>query len=185
MGTSHAQNQAAKDGNESVVSPSSVSPLPCIGNEGSEAHPPIRKVRGLTPPEQELEEISFPLMEAEEERLFDLQLAQNRKPRQQLRGEAQGLENTVKALKQHIQNQIKHMNMDKEEKYRFGAQCRHFAAVIRMVPDGMVNETLLEATPFTMCGYKKAMYEHASEEVRMAREALARKEELDGCRIRA
>jgi hypothetical protein len=119
-GTSHAQNQAAKDGNENVVAPSYASPLPCTGKEGSEAHPPIRKVRGLSPPEQELEETSFPLMEAEEDRLFDLQLAQNRKPRQQLRDEIQGLESTVKALKQHIQNQIKHMNMDKEEKYRLG-----------------------------------------------------------------
>ena len=38
-GTSHAQNQAAKDGSESVVSLSSVSLLSCTGNEGNEAHP--------------------------------------------------------------------------------------------------------------------------------------------------
>ena len=61
-GTSHAQNQAAKDGNENVVSPSYASPLPFTGKEGSEAHPPIRRVRGLSPPEQELGEMDFPLM---------------------------------------------------------------------------------------------------------------------------
>ena len=74
----------------------------------------------MSPLEQALEETSFPLMEAEEERLYDLQIAQRRKLKQQLRDEIQGLESTVKALKQHIQNQIKHMNMDKEEKYRLG-----------------------------------------------------------------
>ena len=48
-GTSHAQDQASTDGGENFVSLSSVSLLSCTDNEGNEAHPPIRKVRGLTP----------------------------------------------------------------------------------------------------------------------------------------
>ena len=52
--------------------------------------------------------------------------------------------------------------------------------MIRMLPDGMVNEALLEATPFTMGSFEEAMYEHRGDEitrrVQLAKEALARKE---------
>ena len=51
-----------------------------------------------------------------------------------------------------------------------------------MLPDGMVNKALLEATPFTMCSFENAVYEHTSRgdeitrRVQLAKEALARKE---------
>ena len=52
--------------------------------------------------------------------------------------------------------------------------------MIRMLPDGMVNEALLEATPFTMGSFEDAMYEHRGDEItrriQLAKEALARKE---------
>ncbi len=48
-GTSHAQDQAAQERSDCVVPLPAASLLPCTGNEGNEAHPPIRKVRGLTP----------------------------------------------------------------------------------------------------------------------------------------
>ncbi len=68
------------------------------------------------------------------------------------------------------------MNVVKDEKYVLGQQCRWFVSLIRMLPDGMVNEALLEATPFTMRSLERAMDEHAGEEAQMAREALARME---------
>ncbi len=51
-GTSHAQDQTAQIGSDCVASLSAAPLLPCTGNEGNEAHPPIRRVRGLTPPPQ-------------------------------------------------------------------------------------------------------------------------------------
>jgi hypothetical protein len=64
-GTSHAQDQAAQVRSDSVV-PFSVAPLlPSTGKEGNEAHPPIRKVRGLTPPAPEAEGENSPQSEAE------------------------------------------------------------------------------------------------------------------------
>ncbi len=51
-GTSHAQDQAAQVGSDSVVSFSAVPLLPSTGKESNETHPPIRKIRGLAPPDQ-------------------------------------------------------------------------------------------------------------------------------------
>ncbi len=51
-GTSHAQDQAAQVGSDGVVSFSAAPLLPSIGKERNEAHLPIRKIRGLTPPDQ-------------------------------------------------------------------------------------------------------------------------------------
>jgi hypothetical protein len=48
-GTSHAQDQTAQIESDGVVPLSSASLPPCRGNEGKETHPPIRRVRGLTP----------------------------------------------------------------------------------------------------------------------------------------
>jgi hypothetical protein len=179
-GTSHAQDQAAKDGSENFVSLSSVSLLSCTDKEGNEAHPPIRKVRGLTPPIQDLEEQSFPLMDAEEDRLLELELGQIRRTRRQLKDEVQGLDSTVKALKQHIRNQAKVMESDKQVRIRLESQCRKFAGLLRMLPDGIVDEALIEASLFTTAAnYAEAMYEHASEEVRMTRAAQEKRKNLE------
>lgn len=67
-GTSHAQDQGKEvhvilqrpDGSDSVVPFSAVSlPIPA-GKEESEAHPPIRSVRGFTPPGKSPEETRSP-----------------------------------------------------------------------------------------------------------------------------
>jgi hypothetical protein len=86
-GTSHAQDQAAQVGSDCVVSLSAAPLLPCTGNEGNEAHPPIRKVRGLTPPNQEAEGVNFSQSESEGDLSFERLQFQNRKPKRQLRNE--------------------------------------------------------------------------------------------------
>jgi hypothetical protein len=78
-GTSHAQ--AAQVGSDSVVPFSVASLLPSTGKEGNEAHPPIRKVRGLTSPAPEAEGENSPQSEAECDPELELLLAQNRKTR--------------------------------------------------------------------------------------------------------
>ena len=178
-GTSHAQDQASADGGESFVSVSSVSLLSFTGNEGNEAHPPIRKVRGLTPPTQDWEEQDLPLMDAEADRLFDLELGVLHKTRKQLRNEVQGLENTITALKQHVQNQAKVMETDKKERDRLRIRCERFAGLLRLLPDGLVDEALIEKSYFSDESYARAMYEHCSEEVRLERAAQARRKKLD------
>ncbi len=58
-GTSHAQDQAAQVGSDSVVSFSAAPLPPSTGKEKNEAHPPIRTVRGLTSPNQRRRERKF------------------------------------------------------------------------------------------------------------------------------
>jgi hypothetical protein len=168
-GTSHAQDQAAQERSVGVVPLSATSPLPCTGNEAMEAHPPIRKVRGLTPPRDEANEDDFPLMDAEDDKELERVLAQNRRTRKQLKEENVTLTDTVKALKQHIVSQAKCKEMDDYEKSRLRDQCRYFAAVLRQIPSTIVDENVISKTPFTQRTYEDAMYEHESVEVRMAR----------------
>jgi hypothetical protein len=79
-GTSHAQDQAAQEKSVGIVPLSATSPLPCTGIEAMETHPPIRKVRGLTPPIEDV----YPLMEAEEDKQLERECDQIKRPRKQL-----------------------------------------------------------------------------------------------------
>ncbi len=130
-GTSHAQDQAAQERSVGAVPLSAASPLPCTGNEAKEAHPPIRKVRGLTPPMEEAKEDDFPHWDAETEQELEHTLAQNRRSRKQLQEENATLTGTVKALKQHIASQAKSMRLEDYERSRLSDQCRHFVRVLK------------------------------------------------------
>ncbi len=84
-GTSHAQDQAAQVGSNSVVSFSAAPLLPSTCKDKDEAHPPIRTVRGLTHPDQEAEGENSPSSEADHDPELELLLAQARKTRKQLK----------------------------------------------------------------------------------------------------
>ncbi len=71
-------------------------------------------------------------------------------------------EEAVKALKQHIGSQANSIASEKTEKGRLLAQCQKLAALVRLLPSGMVDEDMISETPFTMISYEAAMYEHAS-----------------------
>ncbi len=87
-GTSHAQVQAAaQERSNCIVSPLAAFLPPCTGKEGDEAHPPIRKVRGLTPPRQEESDGDFPLWDDEIDKEIELKLALRKRTRQQLQEE--------------------------------------------------------------------------------------------------
>ena len=74
--------------------------------------------------EQDVELItSFPLLDAEDERLYDLEAAQRRKLKGQLRDEIKVLESTNKALKQHIQTQSLAISNVKALLYTLKSQC--------------------------------------------------------------
>ncbi len=83
------------------------------------------------------------------------------------------------SLKQHIRSQATCMESEKEEKVCLLAQCQKFADLVRLLPSGMVNEDMVEKTPFTFASYKAAVYEHASWEERNAREVQRRREERE------
>jgi hypothetical protein len=100
----------------------------------------------LTPPAQEAEVEHSPPSEAAVYPEVDLLLAQNRRTRRELRDEVQSLakkvallEDTVKALKQHIKSQATCMESENYEKRRLLAQCRKFADLLRLLPSGMVD----------------------------------------------
>jgi hypothetical protein len=191
LGTSHALTKEdldrvlplGQDGSSSVVLFPVISLSIPAGKE-EEQHPPIRKVRGLTPPAQVTEGEHSPQSETDFDPECELLLAQNRKTRQQLKDEVQSLtkkvalqEDTVKALKQHIGSQVKSIAHEEVEKGRLLAQCQKFAALVRLLPSGMVDADMLDKTPFTLASYEAAMYEHDSWEVRSAREEQRRIEE--------
>ena len=126
MGTSHAQDQTGQehvilqkpDGSDSGVSFSAVSlPIPA-GKEENEAHPPIRRVRVLTPPSTSPEKERSPSPELGTDSDPDCKkLLQRRKTREQLRKEIQRL-TTVEAhlrsstnhLEQHVNVQARTMS---------------------------------------------------------------------------
>ncbi len=179
-GTSHARDQAAQEGSDCVNFLSAASLLSCTGNEGNEAHPPIRKVRGLTPPVQESDEENFPLWDAESDQAFELRQSQYKKSKQQLRDEIKTLTSTGEALRQHFKNQVTSIAHMENERQRLVEQCRHFAALVRVLPSGMVEEAMNTSYPhsFIEVSFNEAMYEHASEEVRSARKQKARMDKL-------
>ena len=78
------------------------------------------------------------------------------------------------SLKQHIRSQVTCMESEKEEKVCLLAQCQKFADLVRSLPSGMVDADMISKTPFTLASYKAAMYEHASWEIRSAREEQRR-----------
>ena len=129
-----------------------------------ETHPPIRKVRGLTPPMNEAKEDEYPHIADEEDKELELVLAQNRRTRKQLKEENVTLTDTVKALKQHIQNQAKVKQLDDYEKSRLRDQCRHFVRVLKLIPSTVVDKELISRTPFTPYAYNAAMLEHDTEQ---------------------
>jgi hypothetical protein len=88
------------------------------------------------------------------------------------------LTNTGEALRQHVRSQANSLASMEKEKERLLAQCRKFAALMRLLPSGMVDETMISDSPFTMVAYKAAMYEHESLDVRIAREIHAGMEEM-------
>jgi hypothetical protein len=137
-GTSHAQNQEGQehvtlqkpDEGDSVVSFPVVSlPIPA-GKEENEVHPPIRKVRGLTPPGKSPEETRSPSNlgtdpDPDFEKFF-----QRLKTREELRDEIQRL-TTVEArlrsstihLEQHVQVQGQCIRRMQHRQTRLEAVC--------------------------------------------------------------
>jgi hypothetical protein len=148
--------------------PPAVSLLPCTGNGGNEAHPPIRKVRGLTPPMQEADEDNFPLWDTDHDKELEITLSKNRKSRQQLRDEIKTLTSTGDALRQHVKNQMTSISFMENEKKRLWYQCRQFAALVENLPSGMVNDAMDAAFPFsfTKVYFNEAMLEHVLKELR-------------------
>ncbi len=117
----------------------------------------------MTPPAPEAEGENSPQSEAEYDPKLKLILAQNRKTRRQLREKVQSMtkkaalqEETVKALKRHIESQATSIASANAEKGRLLVQCQKFAALLRMLPSGMVDEEMLSETPFTMVSYEAA-----------------------------
>ncbi len=185
-GTSHAQDQAPQVGSDSVVSFSAAPLPPSTGKEKNETHPPIRAVRGLTPPNQEAEWENSPPSESVFDPEFELLLARNRMTKKQLQEEvlswtkkAAQQEDTVKALRQHIASQIRTIVSEQEEKRRLLSQCLHFAALIRLLPSGTVDEDMISTSPFTNATYAAAMYKHVSIEDRKARQRDDIREEME------
>ncbi len=120
-GTSHAQQP---NGNESVVSFSAASFSIPAGTEDDNAHPPIRKVRGLTPPGKSPQKYRSPSPDLLEDSDPDFErLYQNRRTKKQLKNEVQSLtekvvllENTLKLLKQHVGSQATSVATQEREK---------------------------------------------------------------------
>ncbi len=80
------------------------------------------------------------------------------------------MNDTVKALKQHIVSQAKSKRLDGYEKSRLRDQCRHFVRVLKQIPSTIVDEEMISKTPFTPDSYDAAMKEHDTERNLLARE---------------
>ncbi len=158
-GTSHAQDQAGQehvvlpmsDGSDSVVSFSAASLLIPAGKEKNEAHPPIRRVRGLTPPSTPAEGKRYPSSErdAKSDPEFEKHLRRPR-TREQFKMEIQRLttaEAQLRSSTNHLEQPVKVqgqcMSRMKIQNKRLEAQCECFAAFVGSLPEDVRAETLL------------------------------------------
>jgi hypothetical protein len=125
-------------------------------------------------------EENFPLWDAETDQAIELRLSQYRKSKSQLRDEIKTLTSTGEALRQHVKNQVTSITNTEIERRRLRYQCLQFAALVRGLPSGMVEDAMDACYPhsFIKVSFNEAMDEHASEEVRSARKQKARMDEL-------
>jgi hypothetical protein len=111
----------------------------------------------------EADEDEYPLMEAEEDKELEREVAQNRRTRKQLREENATLTDTVKALKQHIVSQAKVKQLADYERSRLRDQCRNFVRVLKQISSTVVDEEMISKTSFSQKSYDAAMKEHDTE----------------------
>ena len=170
------------DRSDSVASLSSA-PLPTeVGKEDDEEHPPIRKVRGLTPPDASASEESSPLSPLQDFEYWDADMEEflNRpKTKEQLRNELhrvsiseRRLSSTTSHLEQHVKVQQVLMARSEHLRNKWGLQCNCFAAFVKVLPEDVKAEALRTSTHSSYLSWSMDEDRRRREELRQFLEGM-------------